>query len=189
MTSQSKSARLLAGLLVFGLVMAAGAAYATRKAGGYSATAVVAISPRGEVAIGGDMVELSAQKYTAYVPSSAAMSEAEQASGLTYDELIAVTSATVEPQTANLAITVHHASASTASDAAQALADAVVERAASDEQVVAEVIRPSTPDTVETGQSLVALMGLAALLALVAGALTWAVLSPRRDHYVSETKA
>lgn len=173
---------LLAGLPLFGAVLF----YAENLPNTYTSTAVVSLTPRPDVAVGGDILRVVAPKYVAYLDSRPVVAEVAAAKGLDAGELQDGLDVSVAPETANLEVNVELADPQDAAAAAQALAMQAVELATADRLLRADLLVPAVVVQTPSGPPRRLIEAGGALLALLAG-VTLALTADRRQPRISST--
>lgn len=158
---------ILVGVLTMGYVLF--------LPGGWKAEAVVAFAPKSAV-IAGDLLELTADKYVAYLGSDALQ---RRLASKGKDPSVQVTR---DAETANvrIAVTLEHAAEAVAF--ANALAGAAVQKSAAEKAAVADVISPAETGAAQQTPQRAPYLLAGLLLALIAGGLTWYATGERRTR-------
>lgn len=157
-----KAAAVVAVAVVLGA-----AVYAQSLPDEYEGRTVVAFSPRAGLNIGADAVRVVLPKYVAYATARATVNRVADTVGERPGELADAVDAAVASDSGNLTLKVTLPSARRAADAANALADDVLDFADSDELLRAVVVAPALPSSAPSGPPRRLLLAAA----LVVGAL------------------
>ncbi|MEU4464761.1 hypothetical protein AB0G20_13785 [Streptomyces sp. NPDC024017] len=165
-------AALLAGLIVLGVGLVVVEQLPTR----YSTTSTISFAPRSLSVVDADVIELIANKYSVVAGSTATVDSAADAAGVTPKQLRDTLSATVEPNTGNLNISVSLANARQAAVAANSIAATVNRAAGNDRLIAGEITARADPTAAQLkpSRSLLRVVVVAAAL-LVAGWAGFAV--------------
>ena len=170
-------------LVVALCVTAGGVAYAETLPSEYDGTAVVAFVPR--PGVGSDVVRVVVAKYETYVGSRALAVRLARDLDIPVSKLDAAVSTGTAQETGNLTIRVRLRDAVTAAAAANAYAQAALDRAQGDELVSADVTAPALPVTGPSAPPR-RLIEVAALLAgIVAGGAVAFVIARARPRFRS----
>ena len=172
--SRQRPPLLLRGWLFFLVaalaVLAGSAAHVVTRPVRWSAQAVIAFVPVGERPVGAASVTLMVPRYVAYAASPYVVRQAAAAVGIPATELQGGLNVTMPATSANVTITVSGRSAAIASEAANRIAALVVERVSADPVLAARILAEATVPTEPAGPSEAALLGGAAVAAMVVGA-------------------
>jgi capsular exopolysaccharide synthesis family protein len=173
-------------LLVALPMFAAVVTYAETLPSTYESSAVVALTPRPDIDVGGDVLRVVVPKYVAYLGARPALSAVAERAGVDPDELRGGVDVSVAPDTSQLEIVVEMLSAADAAAAARELAEEAVSLSASDRLLEADVLVPAVAvqDPAGPPRRLIEAGGL--LLALLAGAAL-ALVVDRSQPRVSTT--
>lgn len=153
-------AAVLAGLVV---------GYALTLPTTWSATAVVAFTPRPDVAVGSDTVALVVPSYLALLDSPAVHADVAAQLGLAPDALDGDVALAVPPTTATLEVTVVREDPSQVAAVANAFARTAAGRATQDPVLTGEVVSEAVPPTAPEGPARTLLLACGLLAALLAG--------------------
>jgi len=145
--------------------------YAYQLPNQYEGRVVVAFAPRKDVNIGGDIVRQVLPKYIAYATARATLDRVAGEIGENPALLRDAVDAGVSADSGNLTITVELGSARRSSDAANAVAGAVVAFADTDELLAAVIVAPSLPSTVPSGPPRKLIMAAALVVGVLLGAV------------------
>lgn len=173
---------LLVGVPLFLAVFA----YTENLPSTYRSTAVVSLTPRPDVVIGGDVLRVVAPKYVAYLASRPTTTSVARSVGIDPADLRGGLDVSVAPETANLEITVELGRPADAAAAAAQLSAEAVRLAGSDRLLAADLLVPAVAVEQPSGprRRLIEAGGL--LLALLAG-VTVALVVDRSQPRVSTT--
>ncbi|SMQ20649.1 Capsular polysaccharide biosynthesis protein [Streptomyces sp. Ag82_O1-12] len=165
-------AALLAGLIVLGAGLVVVEQLPTR----YSTTSTISFAPRSLNVVDADVVELIANKYSVVAGATATVDSAADTAGVTPKQLRDTLSATVEPNTGNLNISVSLGNARQAAVAANSIANTVNRAAGNDRLIAGEITARADPTAAQLkpSRTLLRVVVVAAAL-LVAGWVGFAV--------------
>lgn len=174
---------LLVALPLFGGVVG----YAETLPASYSATSVVALAPRSDSQLSGEILRVVIPKYVAYLSSRPTLQTVASRTGLDANDLRGGVNVSVAPQTANLEIKVSLGTSRAAADGAAALASEAITLSQSDRLLTAEVLVPAVAVTTPSGppRRLIEAAGL--VLAALAG-VTLALVADRSQPRISTTE-
>lgn len=160
-------AAVLVGLMAIG--------YVVTRPGGWRAEAVVAFAPKG-LSAGADLLQLTADKYVAYMGSPALQRRiAPKVAGV--EDSVRVTR---DSETANVRVAVTLGGAVEAADFANKIARDGAAKAATEQIVTADVIAPAVAGAAGRTPQRAPYLLAGVLLTLFAGALTWYVTGDRK---------
>jgi receptor protein-tyrosine kinase len=159
----------VAGAVALAFVIGA-TLYAYQLPNQYSGRVVVAFAPRKDVNIGGDIVRQVLPKYVAYATSRATLDRVATEMGERPGVLRDAVSAGVAVDSGNLSISAELASARRASDAANAVANAVISFADTDPLLQGVIVAPALPETTPSGPPRMLIEAAALLIGVLLGA-------------------
>jgi hypothetical protein len=137
------SAPLAWGLLVVLVVWAGALAYSARLSPTYESVAVVSFVPRDAVTTGAETMVLVVPKYVELLSSPTVLDRAARQLGVDADVVRDRSTGVIQPNTLNLRIAGREGDPVAAADTAAVLAAGVVQAAASDPLVSAELVAPA----------------------------------------------
>jgi capsular polysaccharide biosynthesis protein len=177
------SAPLAWGLLVVLVVWSGALAYSARLSPTYEGVAVVSFAPRDAVTTGAETMVLVVPKYVELLSSPTVLDRAARQLGVDPDVVRDRSTGVIQPNTLNLRIAGREGDPVAAADTAAVLAAGVVQAAASDPLVSAELVAPAVADPrpVAPTPGQVRLLGLA--LGVAAGLLMALILARRRPGW------
>lgn len=162
--------RWLVFLLVATAIVSGVSAWAIARPSEYAATSLVAMRPHGERPAAAPMVVLTAPRYVAYATSPFLLRQIARDAGLNASDLEAAVVVSMEVATANLSIVVTLRDAEAAARVANAVADAVAERARTDVVLTAQVLSEAEVPTAPSGPSRAGWIVVGLLLGVVLAA-------------------
>lgn len=171
-------------LLVALPLVAGAAAYARSLPDEYEVEAVVAFVPRQRPETAADLVELLLPKYAVYARSDQTLRRVAGRLDEDPKEVQGALHAVVPPDTAQLELTLDLGDARRSTRMANAIADDVVRFTRSDPVLSASAITDAVPPEEPTGPSRIAIVGVGALVAVVAGVFASVVAARRRPASV-----
>jgi uncharacterized protein involved in exopolysaccharide biosynthesis len=160
------SAPLAWGLLVALVVWSGALAYSARLSPMYESVAVVSFAPRDAVTTGAETMVIVVPKYVDLLSSPTVLDRAARQLGVDSDVVRDRSTGVIQPNTLNLRITGRENDPAAAAETAAVLAAGVVQAAASDPLLSAELVAPAVADA----RPLVPTPGQVRLLGLALGA-------------------
>jgi capsular polysaccharide biosynthesis protein len=145
----------------------------------YAATSVVSFTPRSKSMTTADAVQLISQKYVVVAASGTIMQAAASMLGGRSEDLTKAITVSWDAGTGNVEITMERPDRRGAVEAANAVADLLVRRAATDEMVEAEITSPALASRAAVKPARMLLRTAAVLASALTGLLVWTVLRGR----------
>ena len=166
-----RSGAARSGLVLTLVVVVAGAGLSSRVEERYESSAIVAFMPRDPVATGAETMVLVMPKYVEVLRSPPVVDLAAAQLAESPERVRDASSAMVEPNTLNLVVRTVSTDAQTASALAQVLAAGLIQAAAEDPLVRAELVAAAVPGSVTEPPTPGQVLVLSLLLGLLSGAV------------------
>lgn len=173
---------LLVGCALGLLLIVAGTLFALLRPTTYTADSVLAVAPENAATESADTVRLVASAYVAYLASPGLAAKTAVDNRLQADEVGAATAVGLDPDTANVRISVTLPSARSAAAVANALADAGAQRGAQDPLVTATVVARAAPTATQVNPPRKLIIIAAVIAGVIIAVVTRAALAGARKR-------